>query len=120
MPKSAALEKLVSIAGSDWNSSLNTGKSLLATTSSSFSCPSLSGDFPDPENCAVYYQCAQGVAHRHTCQQGLQWNMLINMCDWEQNVDCEINRGNRGLPTDAEVKQAVSSSISKPFTVFGL
>ena len=44
--------------------------------------------------------------------------MAINMCDWEQNVNCEINKGNRDIPTEAEVKQAVISSISKPFTAF--
>lgn len=114
-PKSAALQRLVSIAGADWDSSLHTGKSILSTSSSNFSCPSLTGDYPDPETCSVYYQCAEGVAHRHTCQEGLLWNMAINMCDWQQNVDCEVNKGNKEAPVASQVKH----EASQPFTVFG-
>ena len=32
------------------------------------------------------------MAHATTCQPGLAWNVVINMCDWEANVDCDINR----------------------------
>ena len=116
-PKSSALDKLVSIAGADWDNSLHTSHSLL---DSSFSCPSLSGHFPDRQKCSVYYQCAEGVAHSNTCQQGLLYNMVTNTCDWQQNVDCEVNKGNKDVPTVAEVEQAVTISMSKPFTAFGL
>lgn len=114
-PKSDAFERLVSIAGADWDSSLHTGKIILSTSSSNFSCPGLTGDFPDPDTCSVYYQCAEGVAHRHTCQEGLLWNMAINMCDWQNNVDCEVNKGNKEAPAVSQVKQ----EESRPFTVFG-
>jgi len=114
--KSAALAALVSIAGSDWDTNLHTTHTVLDTSTTDFSCPAISGHFPDTENCSVYYQCAGGVAHKHTCQQGLLWNMVINMCDWETNVDCEINKGNRGVPTQQQGQQAgVSDSISQPF-----
>ena len=118
VPKSAALQLLVKIAGADWDTSLHTGKSILGTSSTSFQCPSLEGDYPDPGACSVYYQCAQGVAHQHTCQEGLNWNMVINMCDWEANVDCEINKGNRDVPPPSEDRPR--QVMSQPFTSFGL
>ena len=63
---------------------------------SNFQCPAAEGHFSDPESCDVYYQCAQGTAHAQTCQPGLKWNVVINMCDWEANVDCDINRSALG------------------------
>ena len=106
------------IAGPDWDISLHEGKTILSTSSSSFDCPSLAGDYPDPDKCDVYYQCAEGVAHMHTCQQGLLYSMVTNMCDWQQNVDCEVNKGNKKekVPLIPEVEQVVSN----PFTVFGV
>ena len=59
---------------------------------SDFTCPAVEGHYPDPEACNIYHQCAGGVAHATTCQPGLAWNVVINMCDWEANVDCDINR----------------------------
>ena len=112
--KSSALSRLVAIAGDDWDASLHQSKDILSTTTFSFSCPAKAGNFPDPDTCSVYYQCAEGVAHRHTCQQGLLWNMAINMCDWEMNVDCEVNKGNKELPPQ------VDQVASKPFTMFGV
>ena len=52
----------------------------------------------------------------HTCQQGLLYNMVTNMCDWQQNVDCEVNKGNKKVPLVPEVEQVVSN----PFTMFGV
>lgn len=45
----------------------------------------------------MYHQCAGGTAHATTCPPGLAWNVVMNMCDWEDNVDCDINRSVRGL-----------------------
>ena len=112
--KSSALSRLVAIAGDDWDASLHQSKEILSTTTFSFTCPAQAGNFPDPDTCSVYYQCAEGVAHRNTCQQGLLWNMAINMCDWENNVDCEVNKGNKEAPPPVE------QVASKPFTIFGV
>jgi len=119
--KESALQKLVSIAGKDWDSSLHTGKNILSgnsdSSTSNFQCPSLTGDFPHPESCSVYFQCAGGVAHKRHCQDGLNWNMVTGMCDWEQNVDCEINKGNKKV-TASQAKVPVA--VNQPFTVFSL
>ena len=66
--------------------------SLLVILGSSFVCPALSGHFPDPDTCSVYYTCAGGSSHRNTCQTGLMYNSLTNQCDWEASVDCSINK----------------------------
>ena len=88
--RSSALENLLAIAGPDWDSNLHVSKA--TSTVSDFKCPAVEGHFPDPEVCGVYYQCAGGTAHAQTCQPGLKWNVLINLCDWEDNVDCDFNR----------------------------
>jgi len=95
-PKSSALQNLLAIAGADWDSNLHVSKT--TSTVSNFQCPAAEGHFSDPESCDVYYQCAQGTAHAQTCQPGLKWNVVINMCDWEANVDCDYNRGIKALP----------------------
>ena len=88
--RSAALENLLAIAGADWDSNLHVSKA--TSTVSDFKCPAEEGHFPDPEVCGVYCQCAGGTANAQTCQPGLKWNVLINICDWEDNVDCDFNR----------------------------
>ena len=89
-PRSSALENLLNIAGKDWDTNLHVSKT--TSTASDFTCPAAEGHYPDPKVCNIYHQCAGGTAHATTCQPGLAWNVVINMCDWEANVDCDINR----------------------------
>ena len=96
MPKSDALQRLMAIAGDDWDVEKGIEKNLLDTSRSSFICPGPEGDFPSPSSCSVYYQCAQGTPHKHTCEAGLRWNMDKNQCDWEHNVDCDRNKSSHG------------------------
>ena len=92
MPKSAALKRLMAIAGDDWD---RLGKGLetnmLSTTHTVFKCPASDGDYPDTHDCGVYYQCYQGTPYKHSCQAGLRWNTSNNSCDWKENVDCDRN-----------------------------
>lgn len=95
MGKLDALSILMSIAGASWEKDLVMGSKNEAgagNTGSSFVCPALSGHFPDPDTCSVYYTCAGGTSHRNTCQTGLMYNSLTNQCDWEASVDCSINK----------------------------
>ena len=80
---SSALEKLMAIAGEDWD--LTTGGSP-DLGPEVFQCPALEGHFRSPRDCGVYYQCAQGQAHQRSCDTGLAYNDLTNQCDWAKNV----------------------------------
>jgi len=92
MGKSAALTQLMAIAGDNWEEKLLSGKdNLSAESSSGFVCPGLDGFFPSPSSCSVYYQCAQGTPHKHTCQTGLVWNTGTLQCDWAESVACGGN-----------------------------
>jgi hypothetical protein len=91
VPKSDTLQRLMAIAGDDWDVEIGIEKNLL-DTGSAFICPGPEGHFPDPESCSVYYQCAQDTPHKRTCDTGLHWNMRTNQCDWEVNVNCTRNR----------------------------
>jgi len=93
MPKKDALQRLMDIAGDDWDVEIGIEKNLLDTSGKTdFICPSFEGHFPDPDKCSVYYQCSSGTPTKNTCQSGLQWNLLTNQCDWEANVDCSLNK----------------------------
>jgi len=95
IPKSDALQRLMAIAGENWDAEIGIEKNLLETASDNFNCPAPEGHFPDPDSCSVYFQCAQGTPHKRTCEPGLNWNMDTNQCDWEANVDCSRNLGYR-------------------------
>ena len=86
----------MSIAGDNWEQKLLTGvDNLSAESGDSFLCPEPEGHFPSPSSCSVYYQCAQGTAHKHTCQEGLAWNINTLQCDWMERVDCGLDSGYR-------------------------
>jgi len=76
--------------------------SLLPLVSSVFSCSSaLPGgkvcpqtgfaEFPDPDNCAFFYQCSHGCAERVECQVGFLYDVNHHYCNYADQVDC----GNR-------------------------
>jgi len=95
MGKLDALRVLMTIAGDSWERDLlmgSKGGSGAGNSDTSFVCPALSGHFPDPDTCSVYYTCAGGTARRNTCQSGLMYNSRTNQCDWEASVDCAVNR----------------------------
>ena len=86
MDKSDALENLMSIAGSDWETALVKGNT--EKPEEMFDCPELEGHYASPTSCEEYFQCAGGRAYRHSCQQGLLWNKETWQCDWEEKVQC--------------------------------
>ena len=82
----SALEKLMAIAGEDWD--LSSSSTDPRAGPEVFVCPVSEGHFRSPWDCSVYYQCAQGRAHRRSCHTGLAYNALTNQCDWAENVQC--------------------------------
>ena len=86
--RSAALLKLMEIAGEDWSRSREEDRAPSRAKTVKFSCPESEGNFPAPDSCSVYYQCAQGTPHRRQCDTGLYWSVDTDMCDWRDNVQC--------------------------------
>ena len=82
----SALEKLMAIAGEDWD--LSSSSTDTGAGPEVFVCPVSEGHFRSPRDCSVYYQCAQGRAHRRSCHTGLAYDALTNQCDWAENVKC--------------------------------
>ena len=83
-----SLKKLLAIAGAGWDTKGNIAKS----KKKRFKCPKPEGHFADPENCKVYYRCVHGTSNQLQCGTGLKWNSKDSQCDWEDNVDCGLNR----------------------------
>lgn len=56
-----------------------------------FRCPEPKGFFPDPEQCDLYYACADGKAEEKLCKDGLVFrddNPKKELCDIPANVPC--------------------------------
>ena len=83
--RSAALLKLMEIAGADWGPPVSGAGPRAGAV---FSCPRAEGHYPAPGSCSVYYQCAQATAHRRECGPGLSWSVDTESCDWADNVSC--------------------------------
>lgn len=70
---------------------------ILATLSEAqFRCPEPKGFFPDPEQCDLYYACADGQPEERLCKDGLVFrddNPKKELCDIPANVPC----GDRSL-----------------------
>lgn len=57
-----------------------------STICGDYTCPSPNGLFPDPCDCAKFYQCANDVAYPNTCPPGLVFNPIKGQCDYPINV----------------------------------
>ncbi|XP_065571763.1 chitin-binding domain protein cbd-1-like isoform X1 [Artemia franciscana] len=61
---------------------------LLTSDIAPFTCPESNGRFPDPYDCASFYECADGIATLTKCPFGKLYNQELGECDYAQNVDC--------------------------------
>ncbi|VDO79120.1 unnamed protein product [Soboliphyme baturini] len=50
-------------------------------------CPA-DGYFRDLTDCATFYNCDGGIAHKFSCPDGLFFNELRTACDRPENVQC--------------------------------
>lgn len=52
-------------------------------------CPKEDGEFvtllPDDEDYTVFYKCDWGVSVMQVCPDGLQFNVVLDVCDWPEN-----------------------------------
>ncbi|XP_076755931.1 uncharacterized protein LOC143426377 [Xylocopa sonorina] len=58
-------------------------------------CYGLRGQFPSPTSCANYLNCWDDTVTEQTCPDGLLFNDLILLCDFDYNVNC----GSRPMPS---------------------
>ncbi|XP_012146562.1 uncharacterized protein LOC100879494 isoform X2 [Megachile rotundata] len=58
-------------------------------------CYAPRGQFPSPKGCANYLNCWDDVVTEQTCPDGLLFNDITLVCDYDYNVNC----GSRPLPT---------------------
>ena len=79
-----------------------------------FDCPGV-GTHPSPLDCVTYYQCTtDGMAYESRCPDGLYFNPKTKVCDWPDNVDCNVPQIQRNfLPYN--LPQTYKSSQSKLF-----
>ena len=55
-----------------------------------FECPG-TGTYASEKDCVSYFQCtADGTAYRSQCPSGLHFNRETKVCDWPDNVQCQI------------------------------
>ena len=60
-------------------------------TPSDFDCPTSNGLFPNPVDCHSFYQCSNGHAYLMDCPANLEFNPVLQVCDWPENAGCSIN-----------------------------
>ncbi|UYV70525.1 hypothetical protein LAZ67_7003416 [Cordylochernes scorpioides] len=77
-----------------FNSSLQTCDYMGRTRcpSSAFSCPSLAGLFPDPNDCSSFYACSNWLPQHQHCPDGLHYNPKSLQCDTICEAACDPSR----------------------------
>ncbi|KAK3728637.1 hypothetical protein RRG08_041822 [Elysia crispata] len=51
-----------------------------------FVCPNPNGEFSDPNNCAQYWRCDNGVPNLRRCPGSLLFHATRGYCDWSSSV----------------------------------
>lgn len=54
-----------------------------------FRCPK-DGFYPNPTSCKKYYRCTGRIPYKFTCNEGLEYNAALNICDWPAKANCAI------------------------------
>ncbi|XP_037561321.2 chondroitin proteoglycan-2 [Dermacentor silvarum] len=49
-------------------------------------CVASEGFYASPRDCAEFFRCHRGSAHRFVCARGLVFNDVYKTCDWPRNV----------------------------------
>ena len=67
-------------------------------TPSSFDCPTSNGLFPNPKDCHTFYQCSNGNAYLMDCPSNLEFNPVLQVCDWPENAGCSVKPTQKPTP----------------------
>lgn len=73
--------------------------------------------FPYIFDCSKYYECSNGIPVLMDCPAGELWNIIINNCDWPDNVDCSYVVTTSAKPTSAAPDTSTSATQSTPSQV---
>merc|ERR1712218_323361 len=74
-----------------------------------FECPG-DGLFADPDNCQMFYDCANGRPFHEACPSGTLFDDRLLICNFEDQVNC----GDRPMP--GSTRPPSTSSTSAPVT----
>uniref|UniRef100_H2YR39 chitinase n=1 Tax=Ciona savignyi TaxID=51511 RepID=H2YR39_CIOSA len=99
------------------NEELQTDRSstLLVIQSPPFSCDNKApGQYPDPDDCSMYYECVSGnpiTYHRSCGYDGLVFNSVENYCDWAANVPPPCRRAADKKSIENRINQRGNETI---------
>ncbi|CAL1288222.1 unnamed protein product [Larinioides sclopetarius] len=79
-------------------------------------CPKDDGMFPNPTDCATYYNCVDGTAIAMSCAPGLLFDAEKKMCNFADRVKCKNQcRGPNGMfPSQHRCDEFVLCTNNKP------
>ncbi|XP_024872361.1 DNA-directed RNA polymerase II subunit RPB1-like [Temnothorax curvispinosus] len=78
-------------------------------------CPDPNGRYRSSTNCSEFYVCAAGKPIKFYCPLGLVYSDILNVCDYQRNVDCKGAATPRPLrPTQPPTQSPQSSSTYAP------
>ena len=64
----------------------NEGNNTIAVICNKPSGDGLPDFVPHPYDCNLFFECPDGALL--SCDDGLVWNPISNICDWPRNVNC--------------------------------
>lgn len=59
-------------------------------------CPPNQGEdevilLPNPDDCSSYYACNRGTSFLMKCNEGLEFNAELKVCDWPEKAHCHVS-----------------------------
>ncbi|XP_036336610.1 uncharacterized protein LOC118746806 isoform X1 [Rhagoletis pomonella] len=85
--------KVVEWSALDTNSVGAHTQSSVDSTQSTICAESESGLYPHPTDCKKYLRCANGISYEMDCGPGTAFNAALEVCDFEDKVDCSGRLG---------------------------
>ncbi|MCL2869150.1 MAG: chitin binding domain-containing protein, partial [Candidatus Bathyarchaeota archaeon] len=71
--------------------------------------PEFSVFFPHPSDCHWFFHCSNGVAYCKKCPAGLEWNTVLDTCDYPYNAGCSV--GGSTPPSSPDVGTTTSTPV---------
>lgn len=70
-------------------------------------CPPNQGEdevilLPNPDDCSSYYACNRGTSFLMKCNEGLEFNAELKVCDWPEKAHCHVSPRPRTEPSSTK------------------